>query len=442
MRSLRLWTVLLTAWAIAVLGLDMSVAAAAEERTLQQMIDLTPSGQMLRLEAGTYDGPIVIEHAMTIEADGRVIIRSDGEEPLVMIRADEVQVKGIELHDERLYSKTAAFFITGDRHVIEDVSVWTSGAGIRLEGANDNILDGISIEGRGADGAQHLAAGRGHGIDLWESSRNTITNNRISYMLDGIYIERSHGNVIADNDVTHSRYGYHFMFSDDNELIDNSASFNISGAMIMGVKRSTVMGNVLTNQTESTNALGLLLYNTYDTYVAHNELADNRIGMFAEYAGDNVIEHNELLRNFIGLQMLGAAGNVFRHNNFVANVVQAQAQDSADNVIEANYWDDMQGIDLDGEGWSSLPYFVNPFFMTIAETTPAFQIFFASPSMQFLEALLHSPSERWFQDVRPAMAPIVTPSDERQRHGATAVIGGILLLGSIYIIRLSGVRRR
>lgn len=423
-------------------GAVTALSAEQHGNKLQTLIDLTSPGETLVLRDGVYVGPAMIEHPISIVGKGDVIIQSEGDHSILTIRTNQVSLSGIHFRDERDRPMAAALFVEGDGHVIDQVSVETNGTGIRLEGANDNKLSHLVIGRLSNAGVNAAATQRGHGIDLWESNNNDISNSTITNKLDGIYIERSHANLIHNNAVTYSRYGYHFMFSDDNELIDNEALHNISGAMVMGVKGSTVRGNTFKQNAQNVNALGLFLYNVTDTTVEHNVLHDNRLGMFVEFSHNNMISHNELARNFIGLQLFGATDNTFETNAFIANVVQAQSKDSADNIVQLNYWDDLQGIDTDGEGYSALPYRVQPFFIELVGRVPAYQLFFASPSLQFLEQLLYSPDERWFMDERPLMKPdIPSLTDDNVNHIATALSGALLLIGSTYILIKTGVRK-
>lgn len=410
---------------------------------LQTLVDSASPGDMILLDEGVYVGPVTIEQPISIEATGSVVIYSEGDDPILTIRTNQVSLSGIHFLDERERPMTAAIVVEGEGHVIDQVSIETNGTGIRLEGAHHNKLTQLVIDRPDTMSMNPAAAAqRGHGIDLWESNNNDISNSTIANKLDGIYLERSDANVIQNNVVTSSRYGYHFMFSDNNELIDNEAIHNISGAMVMGVKGSIVRGNTFKQNAQHVNALGLLLYNVSDTTVEHNDMHDNRIGMFVEFSHNNVISHNELARNFIGLQLFEAKDNTFELNTFIANVVQAQSKDSANNTVQFNYWDDLQGIDTKGEGYSAIPYRVQPFFIELVERVPAYQIFFASPSLQFLEQLLYSPDEGWFMDERPLMKPdTIAFSNDGVNHVATALCSVLLLLGSVYILIKSGVRK-
>lgn len=444
LKRCKIWVTVVSGLLAFTLGTcgGMVTAVSSEPHTeLQTLIDSTSPGGTLVLHKDVYVGSATIEYPISIVGDGHVVIQGEGDEPILTIRTNHVRLSDIHFRDERERPTTAAIVVEGDGHVIERVSIETNGTGLRLEGAHGNELDHIVID-RLNEGTSATNVHRGHGIDLWESNNNAISNSTMSNKLDGIYIERSHANYIYNNVVTASRYGYHFMFSNENELIDNEATHNISGAMVMGVNGATVRGNTFKHQAQNVNALGLLLYDVTDTLVEHNVLHDNRLGMFVEFSYDNVIRHNDFARNFVGLQLFGSKDNTFESNVFIANVVQAQSKDSANNTVQFNFWDDLQGIDTAGEGVSALPYRVQPFFIELVEKVPAYQLFFASPSMKFLEQLLYSPDDGWFMDDRPFMEPSISLSSSDEGNPMTTALSGVLLLlGSAYIIMKSGVKK-
>src|SRR5699024_8115926 len=123
-------------------------------------------------------------------------------------------------------------------------------------------------------------------------------------------------------------------------------------------------------------------------------IINNRIGIFVENASDNNFEFNTIHGNYIGLQFKSAENNNIVKNSFVANVVQGQAKESFDNNTSQNYWGDHLGLDVTGNRISDLPYKVNPFFLSITNEYPSFQLLFQSPGMIFLEQLISTPDDQ------------------------------------------------
>ncbi|MFK9339982.1 NosD domain-containing protein, partial [Escherichia coli] len=81
---------------------------------------------------------------------------------------------------------------------------------------NDNVVANNGIRGR-----DWLEMGeRGSAIHIWDSLRNTVTDNVITAARDGMYLQNASESYIARNRVQNLRYGLHYMFSDDNRFED------------------------------------------------------------------------------------------------------------------------------------------------------------------------------------------------------------------------------
>src|SRR5699024_4763125 len=97
------------------------------------------------------------------------------------------------------------------------------GYGVKLDHANNNELTNMTITGN-----KYLPIiERQHGINLWKSDDNKISQTNIRDVLDGVYIENSVGNKLIQNKVTDSRYGYHLMFTKQTEILENISTKNI-----------------------------------------------------------------------------------------------------------------------------------------------------------------------------------------------------------------------
>lgn len=164
-----------------------------------------------------------------------------------------------------------------------------------------------------------------------------------------------------------------------------------------------------------------------------------------ELSSDNELKGNDVWRNFTGVQLLESEGNRFSGNRFVANVVEAEAADSAGNVMEHNYWDAFQGLDVDGDGTSDMPYAINPFYQRLIDRTPAFQLFFQSPGIAFLSGMFAERNADWSSDFSPLMKmPVETFETTRLAKSqdlVVAIAGILLMLSSITIIYYLGVKR-
>ncbi|MGI2296186.1 right-handed parallel beta-helix repeat-containing protein [Paenibacillus sp. GXUN7292] len=436
---------------ISVLQAPMAMLDDAQAASpLQSIVDNANPGDTIILPSGKYEGPVTINKQLTIAGAHKdeVILTSSTDQPVVTILADNVSLQDITIKDERMLPLTAAIEVSSSDNTLENLIILTRGTGIQLIEASRNKLEHLLIEGLRKQSIygthDEHSSRKGNGIDLQLSHHNLLANNSISHMFDGIYIEESNNNTVTGNEVTSSRYGYHFMFSDDNELLRNVGMHNVTGAMIMGVKRTIVQENVFYKQAESVTAQGLLLFDAYDSVIERNRIQGNRVGIYVEHAQNNQLRFNDISRNFIGLQLLDASSNNIASNTFIANVIQAQAHKSDGNNVERNYWDDAQNIDLTGSGYSSLPYQVDPFFLTLTEAIPPYQLFFGSPGMQFFESLFAGAGKEQLQDIKPLMK-LAELTDDQEAAAPSAVAGAasaFVTAGCLLFIFFAGGRNK
>ncbi|QDX92553.1 copper-binding protein [Brevibacillus laterosporus] len=417
---------------------------------LQRLIDQAQQDTILKVPAGEYSGPILITEPIHLEADGTVTVRSQGDAPVVTLKSNKASLIGLTLLDERQGAETATLVVEGSENVLKELTIETKGTGLQLRKGEHNQIIGNKIKGLLAGKAiptglneTRSPGKKGNGIDLAESNNNTILGNLVENMFDGIYVESSHYNRVEKNMVYDSRYGYHLMFSEGGTLTHNQGDRNVTGAMVMGSDNAIVTDNRFTKQNESVNSQGILLFDVQKAKVERNYVEGNRVGLYVESAEKNEISHNQILQNFIGLQLKESKDNSFTGNHFIGNVTQAEAQGSTDNLLQTNYWDSAQSVDLQGDGKSDLSYRINPFFFALTDQVEAFQIFFQSPGLLFLESMFDDHSGTFLQDSQPLMAPINQQNQAPATNSLVIIVTSlIMLVGSINFIYLMGVRTK
>ncbi|MEX2462496.1 MAG: right-handed parallel beta-helix repeat-containing protein [Paenibacillaceae bacterium] len=444
---LRLWLVVWLPLFI-VFGLQEGSTVEAAETSagssLQQLIDQTPDGSTLLLSSAVYEGAVTIDKPIRIKAEGKVQIRNSGDQPVIHIRSDNVHLEGLQVI-QNSEEQSAAVLVTASETVLEALDIGTRSFGIILRDGGENEIRNTRISWmESSSQTTEKGTEKHNGIDLFNSHDNLITSNEISSMNDGIYMESSHRNVVANNKIDHSRYGIHCMYTDGTVLRGNIGSFNITGAMVMGVKDVEVSDNTFFKQSESVNSQGLLLFDVQTSKIHHNKVVGNRVGLYIEQSQRNEIRDNEVTQNFVGIQLLESEGNRFSENRFIGNVIEAEAADSKDNVLTGNFWDAFRGIDADGDGVSDLSYTINPFFQRLTSATPAYQLFFQSPGMLFLESMYTADKAEWSVDHAPLMK--AGNFNEAERSGSiqmNILLTGLLLLAlSIFTIYFVGVKRK
>ena len=391
---------------------------------LQTLIDRAEPESTVVVPAGTYRGPVVIDKPLQVlaEGDAELIVES-GDRPAVTVTAGRVKIAGFTIR--------------------------TASGGILLQGAGGGEITGNTVIGIAAEGMESSPdlswLEMGNGIELYDSHDNRIAGNFVSGMHDAIYVENSHGNVIEQNRVEHSRYGIHLMYADRTAIRGNVGAYNLTGAMIMAASGTIAEDNTFYKQFENVHSQGILLFDAHNSRFRGNTVDGNRVGIYVEQSSGNMFAGNRIERNFVGVQLIGAEGNTFAENVFIGNVTDAEERSGSNNRIDGNYWDSFGGIDHDGDGASDMPNAINPFFQAVAARQPAFQLFFGSPGMRFLEAVFESGSAGLLTDSAPLMAPPAGVMPANAGAGGektgTLIPGIILLLVSLTTIYALGVRR-
>lgn len=445
MRAVQKWVVTFTLVALFMIFMPASLQAEEQGADLQSIINEAQPGHTIILPEGMYVGPVIIDKPLQLEAKSgeAVTIINNSTEPAIHIIADNVSLTQIIIRDEQT-KKQPTILIQADGVLLDHLQIHTGSFGIKLRKANDGEVRNTSIVWDGIISERPLKlSDKGNGIDLYESNGNTFHGNTVTSMHDGIYMENSDNNVVEGNHFELLRYGVHCMYTKGTIIRKNVGNLNITGAMIMASRNIEVSENQFSKQSENVNSQGILLFDAHDLKILDNRVEGNRVGLYVEQSTLNQIKGNLIMGNFIGIQLLDAESNVMNDNQFIGNVANAEARRSANNSLDGNYWDSFQGIDLDGDGKSEVPYAINPFFQSLVKAKPGFQLFFQSPGMVFLEGLYQSQRQLWSVDTSPLMEPAekVRFYVTTQSLTQSAAVGAGLLVLSIYLIYL-GVRRR
>jgi nitrous oxidase accessory protein len=417
------------------------VAEAAASSPLQERISKAQPGETIVLEPGIYEGPVAIDRPLTLRADreGASVIRNTSQDTALSITAENVAVIGLRIEDEML-KEAPTVLVRGRNARLEGLSILTGADGIAIRDA-----EGVHVSGTVVEWAPEgvPTADKGNGIDLYHAHQAVLTGNVIRNVHDGIYIENSDGTIVTENRIESSRYGIHCMYTKGTVIRDNDGDRNVTGAMVMAARHTEVSGNTFTKQSENVHSQGILLFDTHESKVMENRIEGNRVGLYVELSTNNVFERNSILNNYIGLQLLESENNSLTENLFAGNVANAAAKDSQNNNLSGNFWDAFRGLDTDGDGRSDISYAINPFFQGLSGKRPAFQLFFQSPGMVFLEGLYQADKSTWALDDSPLMKQ---PEKLRQQTAAGDVrqtgLAGLLLAAMAATILIWARRKR
>ena len=389
----------------------LPIEAMSAKTSLQEQINETPSGGMLNIQSGTYEGPIELTKPIDLVARDGAVIVYNGTEEAVSISGQDVSVSNLSVKTSD--QAAAAIQLTGDGHELIGLDIVTGTTAIRMNQASHVLVEGTDIVGQSEK----------HAIDLNESDDNVFEANTVTRVEDGFYVEESNRNTFMNNKISEAHYGFHIMYSEGIELIDNQVEESFTGAMVMGASGGTIKGNVFKDNNKNVNAQGLLLYDSAEVQVTGNDLVNNRIGLFIEQANANEVRDNLFLSNYIAIQFLEAESNIIAGNDFRLNLNEAQAIKSSRNSVNRNYWDSAVKADVNGDGYSDLANEADPYFLSLTDEVPEYQLFFQSPGMLILQKMLKSTSGELLIDTNPLMKPQAI--DTARTEGSAWTVGAI-----------------
>ncbi|HDO52433.1 MAG TPA: nitrous oxide reductase family maturation protein NosD, partial [Rhizobiales bacterium] len=237
-----------TALRAATLGLLAQIAAAVAmpdagaaatlkiepggERLAEALSRASP-GDILVLEPGIHNGPVVIGKSLVLEGRAGAVIDGGGASRVITVDAPDVTVRGIKVTGSGglLETEDSGIFITrkGDRALIANNRIEGNLIGVYLKGPKQARVSGNRIIGLSA---MRLAE-RGNGVQLWNTPGSIIENNEISAGRDGIFVTTSKRNIFRRNRIHGVRFAIHYMYTNDSEVSGNVSRGNHLGYAIM-----------------------------------------------------------------------------------------------------------------------------------------------------------------------------------------------------------------
>jgi nitrous oxidase accessory protein len=364
-----------------------TVAAAA---SLQELIDATPAGGVLRLAPGSHAGPATITRPMTLEGAGRAAIVGPGRGTVLSVAANGVTLRGLriggsgESHD----GVDAGILLEGEGHAVENNVIEDVLFGIHLKRVNGSRIVGNQVTGKPLDLGM-----RGDAIRLWYSRDNRVENNRFQRARD-LTFANSPDNQVTGNRFTDGRYGMHVIFSPRLRVENNYLSHTGTGIIVLYSPDLLLRGNHVAHALTGGGA-GIVFKESHDALVEGNEVLHCSVGLRVdappESVGKLTVRGNRFAHNIIGLFFYGEeGGHRFTDNRFESNLttvgISAPGAGSA-NVWRNNYWDEYQGFDRDGDGIGDTPHEAYLFADRIWMETPMATFFRNSPVLEMLDFL-------------------------------------------------------
>lgn len=370
-------------------GIAMPWAHPLTPIRLQQLIDTTPTGGTLVLEAGFHVGPAVVDRPMRIE--GRAGAQVDGRlsGTILTVRADDVAVVGLTFtrSGDRNDGIDAAIALEGKRALVEDNVIEDCLYGIRIQQSDANTVRRNRIASQDLPEAR-----RGDGVRIWYSTGNLVEENDISGVRDGVAVQAV-GNRVRANRVTDSRYGALLLYGDGTELVENRFFGNAVGVMAIGSNDVTIARNAIRSGRDVAGQ-AILLKDSNRIRVIENDLFASARGLYLDASptdpeAENVFSANRIAFNGTAITFHSdLAGNRFEANRFDGNhadVVVEGGGAARRAVWRANAWDAYVGFDRDGDGVGDTPHEVWAWSDVLWMDVPAAQLFRSSPAVTLVD---------------------------------------------------------
>lgn len=410
--TMRKNSVLITGMALFILSIFPS-NYCAEDKTLQQLIDETPSNGTLLLQDKTYTGNIVISKPITIKGSNNTHIKGDGKGNVILIKepGHGVRLENLKISHSSLSRNSleeySAVKVLSDRNVLKDLIISDSYHGIYLSGSNENDISEVHVTGVG----EGEIGGQGNGIQLIRSHRNKLTDTDIQYSRDGIYFYYANDNVVENTKVSHTRYGLHYMYSDNNRFYNNSFSLNTGGAAIMESKNIELIGNEFSYH-QGTRAFGLMIQASNDNKIKDNRFFYNQRGIYFDLSQHNDVISNDFHQNRIGVELWASSSNQtfslnrFNNNTIPVITVGGQSKNEWSLDQKGNQWGNtIPLLDLNRDGIGDIPVHYKSSLAKLIEDQELVYLFLQSPALMIYEKInqfLHK-QEIVFEDHYPLM---------------------------------------
>jgi nitrous oxidase accessory protein len=401
---------LLVVTSLCLLALAARKPAAAQPSALQARLDAAPAGAVLVVEAGRYEGDLVINRPIRLVGHGRPLLVGSGDGTVVSVRAADVTIDGFDIDGRGggdLGSDSSGIHIAAPRATVTNCRVRNSLFGIYLREApgarlERNLVEGIVGKSPGE---------KGSGIHVWNTDGFTLIGNTVVQVRDGFYIQSSPHGLVRGNVARDLRYGLHYMFSDDNVFEDNRFENGAAGTAIMYSRRIVFRRNAFLRN-RGFASVGLLLKSCDDVLAEDNLIADNARGVFLEGSARTTLRRNILAASDVAIVLYDSSTRTpVEGNSFVANLSPLTLVGRrADASFTGNYWADHDAPDLDGDGRRDVPYRLSSLFDHFRGNLTAADLYSQSLAASALAA-----AERAFPILDPVplvdAAPLAAPPD-------------------------------
>jgi nitrous oxidase accessory protein len=370
------------------------VYSTAYANLLQETIDSSPSGSILKLPNGVYKGSIVINKPLTIIGNGdSVVIDGEGNGTVVSINSSFVTLKNLKITNsgDKTHTLDGAIKIVEAKQCeISDCVITNCLFGIDMQMVNNSIIQDNYITSKDFD-----LGLRGDGLRLWYSNDNIVRKNSLIKSRDMV-IWYSHGNTIEDNFAEHCRYSLHFMYAGKNIVRNNHYQYNSVGIFFMYSKDTIAIGNTIKSSLGATG-MGIGLKDVSNFTLKDNTVIYCAQGIYIDRSPfepdtHNWIEDNRILYNAEALHFHSMSeDNIIKGNIIIGNIEDiindSRGSKTNENEIVGNYWDNYEGFDRDMDNIGDTPHKVYQYADQLWVYNPNVKFFYGSAVISLLNFL-------------------------------------------------------
>ena len=380
-------------------SLNAKIITVGKDRTLKSInnaISLAGSGDTIEVTAGIYNENVIISKSIQLRGINFPSINADTKGNVITVTANGVLIEGFKIENSgrsSLEEYCGIQVVESARVIIRNNKFRDNSIGINFKKSNSGIICDNYI----TTSIKETSV-LGNAIHCWNSDSLLIERNEVGKHRDGIYLEFVKDSNIDDNVVEGCiRYGLHFMFSHRDNYKNNTFRRNGAGVAVMYSRQVDMTKNSF-EYNISDISYGLLLKDISESAIRNNQFVKNSIGIYMDGANKVELKNNTFNENGLGIRIVASSGNnLIKENNFTGNTFDiATNGKSLNNKFQKNYWDKYRGYDRDKDGFGNVPYRPLSIFSMISEYNPMAMLFFHSIIANLLDM-----SEKIFPTVTP-----------------------------------------